>query len=132
MLNYVQIVSTPTADTPGTCLLVHHDNRRYLFGNIAEGTQRTFVQQKVALARTEEIFLTGPINWATTGGLLGMILTVAEVLQSARSASLEDAKNKAARLKSSNQKNSEAAIARAQEAVEAATNSKPRDRKSVV
>ncbi|OAA58630.1 tRNA processing endoribonuclease [Niveomyces insectorum RCEF 264] len=97
MLNFVQILTTPTADTPGTCLLVHHDNRRYLFGNVAEGTQRVFVQQKVSLSRVEEIFLTGPVSWHTAGGLLGMVLTVAEVVQAARTAAVEEAKQKAAK-----------------------------------
>ncbi|EPE10478.1 trna processing endoribonuclease [Ophiostoma piceae UAMH 11346] len=126
MLNYVQILSTPTADTPGTCLMVHHDNRRYLFGNISEGTQRMFVQQKVSLARTEEIFMTGPINWHTTGGLLGMILTVAEVVQSARTASIEDAKSKAAKLRKVKHKNSEAALERAEESIAAAIAAGPK------
>jgi ribonuclease Z len=79
MLCYVQIVSTPTADTPGGCIMLHFDNRRYLFGRIAEGTQRTMVQRKVSLAKIQDIFLTGSINWDTTGGLLGMILTLADL-----------------------------------------------------
>lgn len=79
MLCYVQIVSTPTADTPGGCLVLHFDNRRYLFGRIAEGTQRTMVQRKVSLAKIQDIFLSGCINWEATGGLLGMILTLADL-----------------------------------------------------
>ncbi|KAK3295463.1 uncharacterized protein B0H64DRAFT_395327 [Chaetomium fimeti] len=79
MLCYVQILSTPTADTPGGCLMLHFDNRRYLFGRIAEGTQRTMVQRKVSLARIQDIFLTGCIDWEATGGLLGMILTLADL-----------------------------------------------------
>ncbi|KIH90563.1 tRNA processing endoribonuclease [Sporothrix brasiliensis 5110] len=97
MLNYVQILTTPTADTPGTCLLVHHDNRRYLFGNVAEGTQRAFVQQKVSLSRADEVFLTGPIGWHTAGGLLGMVLTVADVVQAAAAAAVDEAKAKLAK-----------------------------------
>ncbi|CAK7202146.1 hypothetical protein SEUCBS139899_004866 [Sporothrix eucalyptigena] len=99
MLNYVQLVTTPTADTPGTCLLVHHDNRRYLFGNVAEGTQRAFVQQKVSLAKAEEVFLTGTVDWRTAGGLLGLILTLAEVVQAARAASLAEVNAKVDKLK---------------------------------
>lgn len=89
MLNFVQVLTAPTADTPGTCLLLHHDNRRYVFGNVAEGTQRVFVQQKMSLSRVEEIFVSGPVGWNTAGGLLGMILTVAEVVSSARAAAAE-------------------------------------------
>ncbi|KAH6636060.1 hypothetical protein F5144DRAFT_566178 [Chaetomium tenue] len=79
MLCYVQILSTPTADTPGGCLMLHFDNRRYLFGRIAEGSQRTMVQRKVSLAKIQDVFLTGCINWEATGGLLGMILTLADL-----------------------------------------------------
>ncbi|KAK4240581.1 hypothetical protein C8A03DRAFT_13085 [Achaetomium macrosporum] len=89
MLCYVQIVSTPTADTPGACLMLHFDNRRYLFGRLAEGTQRTFVQRKVSLAKITDIFLTGRIDWQTTGGLLGMILTLAD-LKATSVAALEE------------------------------------------
>ncbi|CAK7565894.1 MAG: hypothetical protein SEPTF4163_003824 [Sporothrix epigloea] len=128
MLNYVQLITTPTADTPGTCLLVHHDNRRYLFGNIAEGTQRAFVQQKVSLSRAEEIFLTGPIDWHTAGGLLGMILTVAEVVQSARAAATDESAAKVAKLKNSGNKSAghAAVVAAAEAAAEALTNAAPR------
>lgn len=79
MLNWVQVVSTPTADTPGACILLHFDNRRYIFGHIAEGTQRSMNQRKVGLSKLDEIFLTGPVTWKNVGGLLGMILTIADV-----------------------------------------------------
>ncbi|KAK4114380.1 hypothetical protein N656DRAFT_777582 [Canariomyces notabilis] len=79
MHSYVQIVSTPTADTPGACLMLHFDTQRYLFGSIAEGTQRVMVQRKIPLAKTRDIFLTGRIDWQSTGGLLGMILTIADI-----------------------------------------------------
>jgi ribonuclease Z len=75
---WVQILSTPTADTPGTTLLLHFDSRRYLVGNVAEGTQRASVQRKLGLTRVGDIFLTGTVGWATAGGLLGMILTLAD------------------------------------------------------
>ncbi|KAK3905087.1 hypothetical protein C8A05DRAFT_31083 [Staphylotrichum tortipilum] len=79
MLCWVQIVNTPTADTPGGCIVLHFDNRRYLFGRMAEGTQRTMVQRKMPLAKIHDIFLTGSIDWAATGGLLGMVLTIADI-----------------------------------------------------
>lgn len=79
MHSYVQVVSTPTADTPGACLLLHFDNRRYLFGRLAEGTQRLMTQRKVSLAKINDIFLTGTIDWQCTGGLFGMILSLAEL-----------------------------------------------------
>lgn len=80
MLSYVQVVSTPTADTPGACILVHFDNRRYLFGHIPEGTQRAMNQRKVGLSKLDELFITGPVTWGNIGGLLGMILTIADVV----------------------------------------------------
>ncbi|KXX76880.1 Ribonuclease Z 1 [Madurella mycetomatis] len=79
MHSYVQIVSTPTADTPGACLMLHFDSQRYLFGPVAEGTQRVMVQRKVSLSKIQNIFLTGRIDWQGTGGMLGMILTIAEL-----------------------------------------------------
>ncbi|KAK8050026.1 tRNA processing endoribonuclease [Apiospora phragmitis] len=84
MLNWIQIVTTPTADTPGTSLLLHYDDRRYVFGNISEGTQRAMVQRKIALNKTEDIFVTGPVDWHSAGGLLGMVLTLADMIANAR------------------------------------------------
>ncbi|KAK7940820.1 uncharacterized protein PG986_013207 [Apiospora aurea] len=84
MLNWIQIVTTPTADTPGTSLVLHFDDRRYVFGNISEGTQRAMVQRKIALNKTEDVFITGPVDWHSAGGLLGMVLTLADVIASAR------------------------------------------------
>ncbi|KAI0527994.1 hypothetical protein F5B22DRAFT_583208 [Xylaria bambusicola] len=84
MLNYVQVVTTPTADTPGTTLLLHFDNQRYLFGHAAEGTQRAFVQRKVSLMKLDNIFLSGPVKWHSAGGLLGLILTIADVVAASK------------------------------------------------
>ncbi|KFY34604.1 hypothetical protein V494_06622 [Pseudogymnoascus sp. VKM F-4513 (FW-928)] len=80
MRSYVQVITTPTADTPGTTLLLHFDNRRYIIGNVSEGTQRACIQRKIALAKLEDVLLTGKTSWQNNGGLLGMILTVADVL----------------------------------------------------
>ena len=76
---YFQIVTTPTSDTPGTTILLHFDNKRYLFGSIAEGTQRACVQRGVKLKQVRDIFITGQGQWHDIGGLLGMILTMADV-----------------------------------------------------
>jgi ribonuclease Z len=92
---WVQFLSTPTADTPGTTLVLHFDKRRYLIGNVGEGTQRAAVQRKLGLIKVQDIFLTGPIGWGNAGGLLGMILTVADVSASSREQSkLDDAYKK--------------------------------------
>ncbi|KAK5945640.1 hypothetical protein PMZ80_002845 [Knufia obscura] len=76
---YFQFVTTPTADTPGTTVLLHFDNKRYLFGRVAEGTQRACVERGVSLKKARNIFLTGETKWEQNSGLLGMILTMADV-----------------------------------------------------
>jgi ribonuclease Z len=80
----ITFVTTRTADTPGTTILLHLDAKRYLFGNIAEGTQRAAVQRKVGLNKLSEIFLTGPTKWSTTGGVIGTILTLADGVNAAK------------------------------------------------
>ncbi|PSR79748.1 hypothetical protein BD289DRAFT_442006 [Coniella lustricola] len=80
MLQYLQIVSVPAADSPGPCVLLHFDNRRYIFGHVAEGTQRAMAQRRVGLAKLDEIFISGPVSWKSTGGLLGTVLTIADVV----------------------------------------------------
>ncbi|KAI1393621.1 uncharacterized protein F4822DRAFT_18915 [Hypoxylon trugodes] len=80
MLNYVQLITTPTADTNGTCLLLHFDNKRYLLGNIAEGVQRAVVQRALGIQKVEDVFVTGVVNWHNAGGLLGLILVLADTL----------------------------------------------------
>ncbi|KAI2626441.1 hypothetical protein GGR54DRAFT_590979 [Hypoxylon sp. NC1633] len=80
MLNFIQIISTPTADTNGTCLLLHFDNKRYLFGNISEGTQRSIIQRNIGILKVEDLFLTGLVNWHNLGGLLGTVLVLADTL----------------------------------------------------
>ncbi|KEQ79450.1 hypothetical protein M438DRAFT_306403 [Aureobasidium pullulans EXF-150] len=94
MRSFFQFVTTPTADTPGTTLLLHFDNKRYLIGNIAEGTQRASIEQKVRLLKVSEIFLTGNTSWEKTGGLIGMILTLADAAASSAQASLLETKKK--------------------------------------
>ncbi|KAI8966812.1 beta-lactamase-like protein [Daldinia sp. FL1419] len=82
MLSYVQVIATPTADTHGTCLLLHFDNRRYIIGSIAEGTQRATAQRNVGIQKVEDVFVTGLVNWHNAGGLLGTILVLADTLAS--------------------------------------------------
>ncbi|KUJ12700.1 tRNA processing endoribonuclease-like protein Trz1 [Mollisia scopiformis] len=89
---WFQFLSTPTADTPGTTLLLHFDSKRYLVGNVAEGTQRAAVQRKLGLVKVCDIFLTGTTNWANTGGLMGMILTLADSVTAAFEGKVEKLK----------------------------------------
>lgn len=74
----VQFITTPTADTPGTALLLHFDDRRYLIGNIHEGLQRAGLQVGAKVFRAKDFFLTGKTEWRSNGGLMGMILTSAD------------------------------------------------------
>ncbi|KAI9721799.1 MAG: hypothetical protein M1812_002134 [Candelaria pacifica] len=78
MHSYVQFITTPTADTPGTTLLLHFDNKRYYIGNVAEGTQRAGIQRGVRLSKLSDVFITGRTEWANIGGLMSMILTLAD------------------------------------------------------
>ena len=90
MKSSVQILTTPTADTPGTTLLLHFDNKRYLIGSLAEGTQRAAVQMGARLLKVSECFITGRTEWSNTGGLIGMILTLADQISTSRQSSKEE------------------------------------------
>lgn len=75
---YFKVITTPCADTPGTAILLHFDNKRYLFGQVSEGTQRACLERSESLLNVRHIFLTGQIGWQNVGGLLGLILTLAD------------------------------------------------------
>lgn len=95
MRSFVQVLTTPTADTPGTTLMLNFDNKRYLIGSLAEGTQRACVQMGARLLKVSDCFLTGRTEWTNTGGLIGMILTLADQSASSQASALEDALKKA-------------------------------------
>lgn len=86
MLVTVQLATAPTADTPGACVMVHFDNKRYIIGNVSEGTQRCMTQRKIPLAKAQDLFISGTIGWRSCGGVIGAILTVADTLANAREA----------------------------------------------
>lgn len=94
MRSYVQFLTTPTADTPGTTLLLHFDDKRYIIGNVGEGTQRACVQRKIGMSKVENILLTGKTNWASNGGILGLILTIADVITTKAASRKENPKVK--------------------------------------
>lgn len=90
MTNSYQIATTPTADTPGVALIASFGNGdRYLFGQVAEGTQRALVQRRIGMTRINAMFITGPIDWHSAGGLLGMVLTVADTRKEAAASGAE-------------------------------------------
>lgn len=92
MKSHIEFLSTPTADSAGTCLLLHFDNKRYLVGNVHEGLQRIMIQRGKKLNKVTDIFLTGKTEWKNTGGLIGMILTLADSLHSAAASLKETAR----------------------------------------
>ena len=96
MKSYIQFLTTPTVDTPGTALVLHFDEKRYLIGNIHEGLQRAGVESGLKFTKVTDIFLTGKTEWKTTGGLFGLILTLADAAESAKAA-IEALRQKQAR-----------------------------------
>lgn len=96
---WFQILTTPTADTPGTTILLHFPDKRYFFGQIPEGTQRACTERGIKVAYLTDIFLTGRTEWANNGGLLGLVLTQADAIASAAAALEEARREKEARLR---------------------------------
>ena len=94
MPSAIQFITTPTSDTPGTALVLQFDDKRYIIGNAHEGLQRASLQIGAKIFRTKDLFLTGRTEWQTIGGLLGMILTLADATKASASS-----KEEAARLK---------------------------------
>ena len=105
MKSYIQFLTTPTVDTPGTALLLHFDEKRYLIGNIHEGLQRAGIQSGVKFTKVTDIFVTGRTEWKTIGGLFGMVLTLADAATEATKAVVEAAKQKQARQRQRLQQN---------------------------
>jgi ribonuclease Z len=97
MKAWFEIITTPTADTPGTVVGLHFPDKRYLFGQLAEGTQRACTERSHKLASIGDIFVTGRTEWANTGGMIGVILTQADALKSSNEALEEENKKKAER-----------------------------------
>ena len=83
MKSHIQFLTTPTADTPGTGLLLHFDDKRYFFGQVHEGLQRAGLQHGAKFLKARQFFLTGRTEWQNTGGILGLILTLADSTKAA-------------------------------------------------
>ncbi|TQS34044.1 hypothetical protein Golomagni_05590 [Golovinomyces magnicellulatus] len=84
MSTTVELASVPSADTPGTCIYLHHDKRSYIFGRVGEGTQRAFGSRKIHMGGTEQVFLSGPVCWEQLGGLVGYLLSIGGAVDAAR------------------------------------------------
>lgn len=85
----LEIVTTPTADTPGTALVLRSPTKAYVFGSLAEGTQRALIQQGTRLLKAQDFFLTGKAEWQNAGGLIGMILTLADSSSASYASTME-------------------------------------------
>lgn len=59
-------------------MLQTRDGKRYIFGRIAEGFQRTLNQKKIRRTKLAGIFLTGSLEWESVGGLPGYLLSLNE------------------------------------------------------
>ncbi len=97
MRSHIEFLTTPTADTPGTALSLQFDDRRYLIGNMHEGTQRACIQRGQRLSKVSSIFLTGKTEWKNNGGLIGMILTLADASAQAAISAAEKLNEKSIR-----------------------------------
>lgn len=87
--SYVEFITTPTVDTPGTLLVLHFDHKRYLIGRVGEGSQRACIQRGIGIKKVNDILLTGWTKWENLGGMLGIILSLADVKSSAASSAAE-------------------------------------------
>lgn len=76
---HLQIVTVPTADTVGTGMVLNFDNESYFFGQPGEGFQRACIQRGVSLRKMGKLFLTGQSEWKSYGGLIGLILSLADI-----------------------------------------------------
>ncbi|CAG8923119.1 unnamed protein product [Penicillium salamii] len=94
---FYQTITTPTADTPGTAIALNFPDKRYIFGQLSEGTQRACTERGVKLALLSDVFITGRAEWSNTGGLIGMILTLADTVTSSLAAAEDERQKKAAR-----------------------------------
>ncbi|KAL1598782.1 hypothetical protein SLS60_007924 [Paraconiothyrium brasiliense] len=89
MASSVQIITSPTADTPGTTLMLQTQKQHYIFGTHAEGTQRAMAEQGLRMTKVQNFFMTGKMDWQNAGGLIGMTLTLADSATSAYDMAME-------------------------------------------
>lgn len=100
MLVDFEIVSVPTADTPGTTVVLNFDRKRYLLGSIAEGTQRSCIEAGLGrLNKIGALFITGRTEWRNIGGLMGLVLTVADSAVTAQASRRQTIEEKTRRIK---------------------------------
>jgi ribonuclease Z len=89
MDSHVHFITTPTADTPGTTLMLMTPRKHYIFGNETEGTQRALTQMGYRLGKAQDFFITGKADWSNMGGLIGMALTLADTTSTSYASAME-------------------------------------------
>ena len=94
MKGHLEFISAPSADTPGTSIVLMFLGKRYFFGQMHEGLSRAGLQQGAKFLKIKDFFLTGRTEWATMGGILGMILSVADGATAAAVTRAENLKEK--------------------------------------
>ena len=92
--SYIHFITTPTADTPGTALLLHFMDKRYVIGNLHEGLQRAGLQTGARFFKAKDFFLTGKTEWRTSGGLFGILLTLADATKTSAVSKAQNAQEK--------------------------------------
>ncbi|KAK9352405.1 hypothetical protein V1523DRAFT_251320 [Lipomyces doorenjongii] len=74
-----RIAVHPTTDLAGTLLQCDFSGHRFLFGRVAEGTQRALLSRGSKLSRARQIFMTGQTSFVDQmGGLPGLLLSAAD------------------------------------------------------
>lgn len=99
MLSSIEVITTPTSDTPGTALILSFSDKRYLIGNIHEGLTRALIERGTKIVKVTDIFITGRTEWKSIGGLLGTILSAADTRTSSVASAAAIAEGKAASLR---------------------------------
>ncbi|KAI9889914.1 MAG: Zinc phosphodiesterase ELAC protein 2 [Vezdaea aestivalis] len=77
----LRIVSTPTADTPGTVVVLALGKHKYIFGNAAAGLQRLLIERGEKLTTLTDFFITGRMDCSNTEGLLGMLISHSDLVR---------------------------------------------------
>ncbi|VVT53971.1 uncharacterized protein SAPINGB_P003842 [Magnusiomyces paraingens] len=79
MKTTVQILSHGTSDCQSPSLILKTaKGDRHLFGRFGEGLQRSINQNRVKFGKLKNVFISGPLDWSSLGGLPGIILTLAD------------------------------------------------------
>ena len=94
MHSHIEFITTPTSDTPGTAMYLQFDDKRYVIGNAHEGLHRASLQTGKRIFKAKDLFLTGRMEWQSKGGLMGLILSIADAANSSAASKEETARQK--------------------------------------